>query len=228
MGRLLYSESMKDDATKDWRYERKFQIKHLNRAEIEAWALHHPAGFRKSFPNRWVNNIYYDTQNLICYAENVAGVNQRNKYRIRWYGAEFDNIVAPTLEIKMKYNELGAKYAEKINVFELDKPPDLRQISDRVRATQESYMPTLMNRYERSYYFSADKKFRMTIDDQLCFLSPDQKLTKNIEFYKLNDVIIELKYHRSNDPDVSEITRHFPFRQTKNSKYVSGMLLTQY
>ena len=35
--------------------------------------------------------------------------------------------------------------------------------------------------------------------------------------------ILELKYGHAKDDEASEITKHFPFRLTKSSKYVLGI-----
>ncbi|MBL4650842.1 MAG: hypothetical protein JKY03_14010 [Aureispira sp.] len=40
-------------------------------------------------------------------------------------------------------------------------------------------------------------------------------------------VIVELKYDREDEKDLHRITRFLPFRLSKNSKYVNGILLTQ-
>lgn len=209
----------------DWRYERKFRVQGLQRPALEAWLHQHPAGFRRAFPNRQINNIYYDTADLRCYSENMAGINVRNKYRIRWYGQGLQQALAPRLEVKMKHNELGRKHIEKLADFELKNLPVLRDVSPFVFNTGENYFPALSNRYYRSYFISADGHFRMTIDDQMSFQSPDQTRVNSLAWHDIGDVVLELKYTQEDDDEVQFITKHIPFRQTKNSKYANGLTL---
>ena len=39
-------------------------------------------------------------------------------------------------------------------------------------------------------------------------------------------VIVELKYDQQYDPAATKISREFPFRLSKHSKYVQGVMLT--
>ena len=79
-----------------------------------------------------------------------------------------------------------------------------------------------MNRYMRKYFLSFDKKYRITIDFNQAFyrLSNNTLLRKHVD---QNNVILELKYDSHNDDDARYITNNFPFRLSKNSKYVNGV-----
>ena len=68
------------------RYERKYRIENVDISLINQIVKMHPAGFRKAYPDRSVNNIYLDTPDFETYRANVAGVSERKKYRVRWYG----------------------------------------------------------------------------------------------------------------------------------------------
>ena len=60
--------------------------------------------FYKAHPDRYINNIYFDTVNLDNNWDNVAGNSKRMKIRVRWYNDLFSNISNPILEFKLKNN----------------------------------------------------------------------------------------------------------------------------
>ena len=91
------------------RYELKYHLTAYSVAHCTQVVLQHPASFQKAFPDRQVNNIYFDTPELTSFLNNVDGISERKKYRIRWYGEDFDQIDQPVLEQKIKENQLGSK-----------------------------------------------------------------------------------------------------------------------
>lgn len=81
-----------------------------------------------------------------------------------------------------------------------------------------------MNSYSRSYYISNDNNYRITIDDNQSYYKISKNNNNfNKKFIDYNSIVLELKYNDKNDDDVSLITQNFPFRMTKNSKYVNGI-----
>ncbi|MCP4214222.1 MAG: VTC domain-containing protein [bacterium] len=68
-----------------YRYERKFHITDLDRAETETIIKHHPAMFSAIFRPRIIYNLYLDTPWLKNYHDNIDGAASREKMRIRWY-----------------------------------------------------------------------------------------------------------------------------------------------
>ena len=91
---------------KDWRYEIKFTVDAHEAQAIPAILIEHPAMFRKAYPNRIVNNIYLDTDDMATCFDNLAGISERKKIRVRWYGKP-NQIINPILEEKIKNNTLG-------------------------------------------------------------------------------------------------------------------------
>ncbi|MCB9850126.1 MAG: VTC domain-containing protein [Phycisphaerales bacterium] len=71
----------------DHRYEIKFTVPIAYAHRINAWLRAHPAGFRKLYPARQVNSLYLDSIELASYTQNLSGVAERGKLRLRWYGA---------------------------------------------------------------------------------------------------------------------------------------------
>ena len=71
----------------------RFELKAAFRASalpwIESQVRVHPAGFRVSYPPRWVSSVYFDSPDLASYEENLCGISRRTKARLRWYGTEW-------------------------------------------------------------------------------------------------------------------------------------------
>jgi len=70
------------------RYERKYKLDLATPAFVKQVIKMHPASFRKIHPDRQVNNIYFDTIDLTTYKDNVIGIADRKKFRVRWYGED--------------------------------------------------------------------------------------------------------------------------------------------
>ncbi len=221
------------DLHKEYRYERKFFISELTRHEVESIIKLHPAMFSEIFHQRFVNNIYFDSVNLANYFSTVYGDKQRNKVRIRWYGELFGVIEKPILEFKIKNGLLGRKQSYSLNPFVLDSRFDyetLKDVIDQsdipeiVKVTFSSLHPSLLNRYSRRYFQSKDKNFRITVDNEQSFYQINCQ--NNSFLNRVNDsvsIILELKYNYEMDEKAERITNYFPFRMSKNAKYVNGI-----
>ena len=208
------------------RYERKYKIDNLNHRVVEQSLRVHPAGLRKIYPDRTINNIYFDTVHLKNYHDNVEGVSLRQKVRIRWYGENTTNIKTPNLEIKHRHNEVGRKDIIPVPNFELYQLKTITKITNDLLPQITRLMPVLVNAYRRSYYGTSDGKYRLTIDRDLQYFS----LINTNRFTRFNikedAVVLEIKYDQEYDNLTDRITQFLPFRQTKSSKYVTGVLMT--
>jgi hypothetical protein len=213
------------------RYERKFRIVNMSVDALRQLLHLHPAAFQPLFPDRQINNVYLDTPQFATWNENIFGVNQRKKYRIRWYGEQLTTITKPKLELKIKHNELGRKESYILADFELQDVEricaELPHLDPRLPALK----PSLINTYRRSYLRSFDGYFRITIDRDMRFY-PFSKAHLASEYplpAPMHDpaLILEVKYEVAHDHLVEQITQHLPFRQSRHSKYVMGVLLAQ-
>ena len=163
--------------------------------------------------------------------ENIEGVSERTKVRIRWYGDMGEKVTNPVLEFKRKYGLLGVKDKYAINGFNLTEVNDAKFlhniIEHKINEDQWhqlfSLRPTLINRYRRQYYVSFDKKFRITLDRNLEYYLP--ALSQTRKFRDPIGTIMELKYSHENEEVASLITQQFPFRLSKSSKYVRGIMM---
>ena len=195
-----------------------------------------PALFSPIYAPRFVNNIYLDTSDRQFFRDNVAGVASRLKVRIRWYGDVFGFIDSPTLELKIKQGFTGWKESYPLQPLHMEKALERESLLEactssnlplRIVALLESLEPALLNRYRRAYFLSADRLFRITLDSDLSYarLNP----TINPAVHSVEDTglhIVELKYAVSDDEHAARITNSFPFRLSRNSKYVRGIVMS--
>ena len=215
----------------DYRYERKFFIKELSRYEVESIVNLHPAIFSGIYRQRYVNNIYFDSFSLNSYHENIEGLRDRIKIRIRWYGELFGYVEKPVLEFKIKRGLLGKKISYPLKSFNLNRDTKITDILKSIVKLKEisfikfeDLIPSLLNRYSRKYYQSSNKKYRITVDTDQSFYNINKENNTFLNSYFDNtSVILELKYLQEHDIDATHIVSNFPFRITKSSKYVSGI-----
>ncbi len=225
---------MVKEVNKSTRYERKFFISFMNPYEVRDILSSNPAFFSEIYHTRFVNNIYFDSMNKKNYFDNIDGVPNRVKYRIRWYGELFGAIENPILEVKGKKGLLGYKEKFALKPFTLDSSfcrntviNLIKNASDLPADVVEAILclsPTLLNRYKRKYFQSAFGDFRATIDSEMKFFTLNDSFNSFLTS-STDDVntILELKYPPKKDKDASKITRSFPFRLTKSSKYTTGV-----
>ncbi len=221
-------------AKNNYRYERKFTVPTTHSIRtVEQFVKGNSALFREVFYQRQVNNIYFDTEGYNDYFDNVLGVSDRKKIRIRWYDDTLGEILKPVLEIKIKKGLVGDKWSYKLKSFLLDNSFTNEYIqrifkeSDLPLPILESVKmikPTLLNSYNRRYFLSADNRFRVTLDFDLLYFKID-RMGNNFNLRPTPDEnnIVELKYGLNDDNKANAITTEFPFRLNKNSKYVNGV-----
>ena len=75
-------------------------------------------GFTKHFDNRIINSIYLDTINFDFAKDNINGVSERKKIRLRWYD---DNLNKIFIEQKNKKNFKVWKNIEEIKPTNIKK-----------------------------------------------------------------------------------------------------------
>ena len=221
------------DSIQNFRYERKFHVTELTDQEMDVLIRHHPSLFNEIYQERNVNNIYFDTLDKQSYMDNKDGLTRRLKVRIRWYGELFGKVEQPVLEFKVKHNLHIGKLSYPLKSFVFNEDIALSSLR---RIMEESDLPavicmhlkqldfSLVNRYRRKYFLSADRRFRLTkdLDLEVLRIAP----FGNIFIEKIKDdrsIILELKYTHAQEEEAEAVTRHFPFRATRSSKYVNGI-----
>ena len=180
---------------------------HLNQNQIENIIKTHPAMFQEIYFKRTINNIYFDNSDLRSFKDNIEGERDRKKVRIRWYGDLFGKCKNPILEIKYKQGLIGWKERHNLNDFNLrtQKYFNYKEIFknlidskkyDLLKLDLEFLAPTLLNRYERKYYLSFDKKYRITLDNEMKFYSINPIRDYFETFSDQEKTVVEVKYNQ--------------------------------
>jgi len=178
--------------------------------------------FDTAYPDRWVNSIYLDNMDYHALRENLSGVSNRSKYRMRWYGEDYHTITNPILEEKVKANLLGYKNSQKLESTTLSSA-NIRSQLDLNLIKDLNQEPIVMVRYLRTYLESYDHRVRITIDRDLQY--------RGINNYEIdpfpiidNAIILEVKYDQAIEEEIDNVLQAIKYRLTKNSKFVSGTM----
>ena len=181
------------------RYERKWIFKNINELEVTNILLRSNLLFRFQYDNRSVNSIYFDDLNYSSIKENLDGVAEKKKYRIRWYG-EKDKLNNPKLEIKTKKGFQTNKKVSEINElnnmkFLLDQNIEkIEEIINNKLNLNKRIFPLLSTHYNRDYFISNNGLVRATVDYDLESISLSNNKDKNIIKNYNRNIILELKY----------------------------------
>jgi len=202
------------------RYELKYAVDHLTHEAVIAQLGMHPASLTELYPDRQINNYYFDTPDFSCYHQNVEGQPRRQKMRLRWYGTSQYPTSTSTLEIKQKDRELGWKDSYNV-ASNIHDQVSLMTAVQQAGILQSELQPVLKNTYIRSYFVSQDGLFRVTVDREQTFTLPFAGLPA-LQLQR-HPIVIEVKFEQEHHARSSDITQYMTFRQTKNSKYATGV-----
>jgi len=220
------------------RYEIKFIAYENEFYRLLHWVKMHRAGFVSPYPDRRVNNVYFDTQDCKAYSENLSGASSRRKVRYRWYNNIKDDknlqISEGVLEVKCKRNYFGWKKHWKISSSPDKGGSSWREIrsnmlaglsDDGKRILLNNPNSVLINQYDRKYFVTHDGAIRLTIDlnqnvwDQRYKPKPNYNHRANL----CKTMVVEVKFDRNEQAYASEIIQGIPLRVSRNSKYMIGV-----
>ncbi len=223
------------------RSEIKIPVPALRLAEVKAWIRLHPAHWRRAYPPRQVNNVYFESHDFDGLRANLWGLVDRAKLRLRWYGTDLSRPDAAQLELKSKRGAVGWK-----ELIVLDGQFDLATQSwDDVHAgviesgnsraalwLGQAPVPVLVNCYQRSYYETPDGEVRLTVDTDLRAFSQLARAYPNLndEAPLQSQVVIELKAltDAEHTRRLASALSQFPVRVDRFSKYVQALLAMPY
>lgn len=223
---------MSDPKPEHTRHEIKFNARASELARVAQWVQAHAAGFLEPYPQRRVNNVYFDTFELFAFAENLSGASRRSKVRYRWYGDTFDPPKG-VLEVKRRRSGVGWKLSYQACGTSFEKR-SWSEIRAALRASlpaagrvwlDANPAPAIINRYDRRYFVSGSGKVRLTLDcnqqvfDQRLHGRPNLRRRANMP----DSLVVELKFAQAAWREASSIVQGIPFRLSRNSKYVIGV-----
>ncbi len=213
------------------RNEIKITVDSIHINTVRNLILLHPSGFIKHHPPRFINNIYYETPDNECFFENSAGLSDRKKYRLRWYGNSFV-LNESVFEIKNKKNIYNWKNSYNLNVkidlHHMKWKEVFNIIKENISSDQDMnflrhFIPIIINQYYREYYITFDRKIRLTLDYSLKTYPQNSLIYPNIRHKILldNNFNVEIKSESMNLKEIIGIFESMPLRPGKNSKYIN-------
>ncbi len=237
MGDFLTQPTASLGETSPPRYEVKIPLPAAMRHEVESWVRLHPAHWLVAYPPRQVNNIYFDSMDFSGLNANLAGIADRTKLRLRWYGEDLARVHHANLELKRKQGMAGWKVLAGVKGgFDLEALSwsDFCAILRSAIVPQAQQWlnalscPVLVNHYHRAYYVTPDGALRLTVDTDLCAYSQRASSRPNLRRLASmeNPIVVELKMltHTRAMQRFSDALRAFPASVDRFSKYVHGML----
>ena len=221
------------------RHEVKIPLPSVLLADVEAWVRVHPSHWRRPYPPRQINNIYFDTPTYIGLNANLAGIGDRAKLRLRWYGDRLACVVDAHLELKRKRGTIGWKEVIPVNVNLDLRDTGWRQLTaaleDAAGITGRHWLshfpvPVLINFYRRDYYATPDGVLRLTVDHRLRAYGQRATRAPNLTLLAplADEIVIELKAQTDAGAlqRLNDALSYFPPSVGRFSKYVLGMLAT--
>ena len=209
------------------RFERKWLFRSNNYLALINSLIRSKLFFRTQYPLRKVNSIYFDTYDYKSIRENLDGISNKKKIRIRWYGDK-NTTKNPIIETKSKKGfetkkeSMPIKELHDLKVFSLKNLKILKEIINSKLKQKKIIYPVLTTHYQREYFISLNGKIRATIDYDLksVFLNNSSQIDiiKNFK----NICILEFKYSTSLDKYVRENLKDISLRLSKNSKFVNS------
>jgi len=218
---------------KDTRCEIKFSSYIVNYPIIKKWLKSNNFNFRKEYEDRIINNLYFDSNGLDAFKDNIFGHSSRIKTRFRWYG-DFKKRNAGNLELKFKRNIYGWKKIYKIKDLILENQLNHKIIKDSISKNlplnariffDRNNNSQIVNQYKREYFISFDKRYRITIDKNMKIFNQRNKSELNLKKKEIiqNYFILEVKFERSCYNKIETLLHNIPIRASRNSKYVNSI-----
>ena len=221
------------------RQEIKYKIFYKDISHLYFW-LNKGFGFKRSFEDRKVNSLYFDTPQYTFAASNMSGESNRIKIRSRWYGKTNYNFIESFLHEEQKFNiEVKRKSNNFSDKLQLDSFTfrQKHNFNERVLAISSkvkkitcqhnelkdfSLNDSVFVNYDREYYVSnMFPSIRFTVDKNIVYSK--SKPIYNPTTLSINYLIAELKFPTTLRDSANKLMENFPFRQVRSSKFLASL-----
>ena len=183
-----------------------------------------------------VNSLYYDTPGFDCFWDKEAGVADRKKLRLRYYGDTLSPDTEIYAELKRKQNELVIKDRVNLRLGDAGGPRLQKKFLDMHKANRDnefmqeiawftrrnSLRPKIFISYIRYALLSKrNREFRVTVDEniesreQFDFISPPGHAAKIYQ----DGVVVEVKFNNVLPGWFHPILQKFNLQRLAYSKY---------
>ena len=204
------------------RFERKYTFNHndINIIINNLFTSH--LLFRFDHPKRDINSIYFDN-NFNNLVDNLEGISEREKYRLRWYDNS-NKIANFYIEKKIKKNFLSKKIRQKYSLNSEILIDDTKNLSKLFyEYINPNYEPIVSVHYERLYFVSSIYNIRATIDYNIYSRKFMSNILNKEKFFNKN-IVLEIKYNKNLDEIFRKEIKSLNLRFSKSSKYVNSIV----
>ena len=219
-------------STKIFRKEKKFVIKENNILSFENW-LRTMSKATCKYPMRNINSIYFDDYNFTSAKDNLIGLANRSKFRLRWYETK-EGTSKVQIELKYKQNEFSYKETilipkkiEEINLMEIFNTKSLLSLNISnfflELSISKILRPVLKVSYKRNYMNASAISFNY--DTNICY---ENLVISKKNLFKDCDNVLEVKTNNKKNEYIENYFKNTKmlFRQTRNSKYLKGLAVS--
>lgn len=179
----------------------------------------------------YIRSLYFDDIYDTAYYEKIDGIEEREKYRIRFYNFDISYI---TIELKGKKGNVGYKLQDQINYKEyyyiINQDYDKIVIEDRkvlerfiLDCKRKNLVPSIIVDYERTAYTYPISDVRLTFDSSIAsgkydcdFFNKDMMLYDALE---KDSLILEVKYNEFLPDFIKEVIQSVPMTRISMSKF---------
>lgn len=181
-----------------------------------------------------VQSIYFEDPSISSFYEKLDGIENRCKYRIRYYNNDFSFI---RLEKKAKRSNLCEKHGTSVDFptaeqlcacsFEPMNSTDdvLQDFSRRIR--YEGFRPMIYIAYYRKAFTYPASGVRITLDSQVSaerFCAPfGTGQFAPIPILEQNETVLEVKFNNFLSPHISDLLADIPKQASSISKYCKSV-----
>ncbi|MDG1858293.1 MAG: polyphosphate polymerase domain-containing protein [Emcibacteraceae bacterium] len=221
------------EPVQDIRHEIKVILDEVRVNKAEEWMLL-DTPCKAVYEPRKVNSVYFDDAKYSSLRDNLMGLGERKKLRLRWYSDLNGNgFINPKIEVKSRHGRVGSKVTVPL---ESDNPDILKknysELFDEVNRKlpdghglplNNFFIPTLHVSYDRTY-FESHTGIRMTFDRNIKFHDthlPNGPLTS--EAFNYNRIIMEIKFPPEQKSLIAKLLRKSNITPQRHSKYVAGL-----
>lgn len=223
--------------SEDYRYELKFVLDEVGLSKTKSW-LYAATNMRTAYPARIINSVYFDNLGYSSVRDNLAGISERKKIRLRWYqlAENSKKIISPLLEIKFRSGRLNRKNKFKIpsledNLLSLEYKDLFQKIYSEMDDSilfDDYFFPALHVSYFREY-FEDSNSVRITFDRQISFMNPfpNTYIAQGVPtFYP--SIIMEVKFSPEQKSYVASLFQTYNKSAVRHSKYLVGLATLGY
>jgi SPX domain protein involved in polyphosphate accumulation len=187
------------------------------------------------YDKRVVNSIYFDDIESSAVKDNLSGISDRKKLRLRWYGRQINS--EARFEVKTRKGRVGSKSNYPIKL-PINDPKNIsfgditssciQGLSTQNVIFSDHIFPMLHVSYTREY-FETHQGIRITIDQDINFSDArsHNTLSENT-FVSYPRKVLEIKFPPEMKDEVANLIRPLHKIPKRHSKYLIGLAMLGY